>query len=381
MGVVEEVLAALHPSIRWEVNPRGPTAPALVSADGRVVDTSKLEHLDLSIHLVDGRLETDIFQKDIPVYISRRSCHPPSTFNSVAKSVATRLRMNCSLERFLSPRIEEYTRYLMASDYTREEVEKEMAEARRQDREALIRRPRRERRGERKFAMVSRWDPRGPNIKEGLKQLESILYDNPDNLAVFPRGSIIPAFSRGRNLGEHIAPTNPVRERREREEGGCYPCTSPRGRCLLHQSGALQQVTTITSREDGRVWRISKRITCSSKNLVYHILCPCTTPRDYVGSAQDFKQRFSKHKSDLRMGRWDNCGLTRHFQQFHQGDMEEAIDHLRVTLVDCVVGAFREEKLLQLEKDWILNLGTSGPLGLNSRNQLLANNRRNWGNQ
>ena len=192
---------------------------------------------------------------------------------------------------------------------------------------------------------------------------------------------MIPAFSRGRNLGEHIAPTNPVRERREREEGGCYPCTSPRGRCLLHQSGALQQVTTITSRGDGRVWRIKKRITCSSRNLVYYILCPCNNPRDYVGSAQNFKQRWSKHKSDCRKGKWDNCGLTRHFQQFHQADMEEAIEGLRVTLVDHVVGAFREEKLLQLEKDWILNLGTSGPLGLNSRNQLLTNNRRNWGNQ
>ena len=99
-----------------------------------------------------------------------------------------------------------------------------------------------------------------------------------------------------------------------------------------------------------------------------------------MGSAQNFKQRFSKHKSDLRMGRWDNCGLTRHFQQFHQGDMEQAINNLRVTLVDCVVGTFREEKLLQIEKNWILNLGPSGPLGLNSRNQLLTDNRRNWGN-
>ena len=260
-----------------------------------------------------------------------------------------------------------------------EELEKRNPINRRKDREELIRRPRKERRGGRKFAMVSRWDPRGPNIKEGLKQLESILYDNPDNIAVFPRGSIIPAFSRGRNLGEHIAPTNPVRERRERVEGGCYPCTSPRGRCLLHQSGALQQVSTITNRGDGRVWRITKRITCSTRNLVYHIRCPCTTPRDYVGSAQDFKRRFSKHKSDCRMGRWENCGVTRHFQQFHQGNMEEAINSLKVTLVDYVMGAFSEEKLLQLEKNWILKLGTFGPLGLNTRNELVTNNRRNWG--
>jgi hypothetical protein len=46
----------------------------LLRADGAVVDTSKLEHVDLTIHLLDGKLETDIYQKDIPIYISRRSC-------------------------------------------------------------------------------------------------------------------------------------------------------------------------------------------------------------------------------------------------------------------------------------------------------------------
>ena len=34
----------------------------------------------------------------------------------------------------------------------------------------------------------------------------------------------------------------------------------------------------------------------------------------------------------------------------------------------------------QLEKDWIINMGTSGPTGLNTRNQLLTGQRRNWGN-
>ena len=87
VGVVDEVLGQLHPNIKWEVNPRRPTAPPLMTAAGTAVDTSKLEHLDLSIYLMEGRLETDIYQKDIPIYISRRSCHPPATFNDVAKSV------------------------------------------------------------------------------------------------------------------------------------------------------------------------------------------------------------------------------------------------------------------------------------------------------
>ena len=32
------------------------------------------------------KLETDIFQKDIPIYISRRSCHPLATFSAVARA-------------------------------------------------------------------------------------------------------------------------------------------------------------------------------------------------------------------------------------------------------------------------------------------------------
>ena len=211
------------------------------------VDTSVLEHLNLAIHLVEGKLETDLYAKDIPIYISRRSCHPPAVFKSVAKSVATRLRINCSLERFYSPRVEEYTRYLLASDYSREEVEVAMEEAGRRNREELLEEPRRERRrGRRKFAMVTRYDPRAPNIGEGLKLLEETLHLNPENTRVFPRGSIVAGFRRGRNLGEIIAPTRPLRERREVEVGGSVHCTNVR--CLLHQEGTLQEVRSVRSR-------------------------------------------------------------------------------------------------------------------------------------
>ena len=125
------------------------------------MDTSRLEHIDLTIHLEDGRLETDLFAKDIPIYVSRRSCHPPTVFSSVAKAVATRLVTNCSLDRFLTPRIEEYTRYLLLSDYSMEEVEVAMEEARRLDRGELVARTRRGRRrgGERKSVLVT---TRGP---------------------------------------------------------------------------------------------------------------------------------------------------------------------------------------------------------------------------
>ena len=99
--VVDDILQGLHQHIKWELNPNGPSVPPHMNQDGSVVDMTVLEHLDLTIHIIEGQLETDVFAKDIPIYISRKSCHPPFVFSAVAQSVAIRLRTNCSLERFL----------------------------------------------------------------------------------------------------------------------------------------------------------------------------------------------------------------------------------------------------------------------------------------
>ena len=116
--------------------------------------------------------------------------------------------------------------------------------------------------------------------------------------------------------------------------------------------------------------------------MIYHILCPCSqAPGDYVGSMVDMKAMWSKHKTDIRKWSWNNSGLTKHFMHHHQDHIELAISRLVVTLVDHVDGLYSDERHLQLEKDWILNLGTSGQTGFNSRNELLSNQRRNWGLQ
>ena len=105
-----------------------------------------------------------------------QSCHPPQVFPAVVKSVSLRLRTNCSLDRFLSPRIKEYSRYLLASGYSRMEIDRVMGECEDLDREEIIRRPRKDKRrgGPRKYVMCSTWDPRQPNVHEGMKLLENI---------------------------------------------------------------------------------------------------------------------------------------------------------------------------------------------------------------
>ena len=79
------------------------------------------------------------------------------------------------------------------------------------------------------------------------------------------------------------------------------------------------------------------------------------------------KDRWSKHKRDIRQGRWQACGLTKHFGVYHTGDLEVAISNLEVTLVDHWVGVLREKGLKKIEDKWMVNMGTLF-VGGNTRN-------------
>ena len=142
------------------------------------------------------------------------------------------------------------------------------------DRVELIKRPRKNKirgGGPKKYVLCSRRDPRQPNVREGIKLMEYILYLNKENEEVFPKGSIIAGFRRQKNLGEIIAPTNPQRVAPVQVDWGRKPCAAPRS-CTLHESGALQTVNHVISRYDGQKHKILKSLNCSSPIVVYYIL-------------------------------------------------------------------------------------------------------------
>ena len=86
------------------------------------------------------------------------------------------------IREFLTPRIEEYTNFLLASDYSREEVEEVMEMAKNMDRNNIITRNRNNRRRtQKKYVLCSKLDPRQPNVREGLKLLEEVLYLSEEN--------------------------------------------------------------------------------------------------------------------------------------------------------------------------------------------------------
>ena len=77
----------------------------------------------------------------------------------------------------------------MASDYSREEGEEVMEMAKNMDRNNIIKRNRNNRRRtQKKYVLCSKWDPRQPNVREGLKLSEEVLYLSEKNKKRISKG-------------------------------------------------------------------------------------------------------------------------------------------------------------------------------------------------
>ena len=88
------------------------------------------------------------------------------------------------------------------------------------------------------------------------------------------------------------------------------------------------------------------------------------------------RDRWNKHKYNIRHASWTACGLTCHFGQFHRRDLEANINMLEVTLLDS---GLEEKDLKRQEDKWMCNIGTLYQGGLNTRNDVINHRRRNYG--
>ena len=385
----EEILGNLHPNINWDLR---------ISNEE---NNHALEHLDLMIYVIDGKIETDNYAKDIPIFLSRKSCHPKYVFKSVLKSAAFRLNQNCSIDEFLLKRKTEYSRYFYASFYKPKEVKEIMdnvtgikmdengnivrGEAR-EKREEIIFRPRKNRNnpGAKKFVLVSNWDPRNPDISDIIRKNKNTLFRDPINRRLFPDGSVIAGFRKRRNLGEMICPTNPKRQPRPPNGGlpGCGPCGA--NRCQIHQY--LVTSNTVVSPWDQRPRQIKKKLSCATPNLVYYLKCTqCPGPGvpHYTGSTVNFKQRWSKHKNDMCKLVGRDCNFCEHWTRYH-ADNPADFSGVEIYFLDQVDDPGAREDgyphLRRIEDRWMVDMGSLGTLdpvqGCNKKDDAAA---KAWG--
>ena len=216
-------------------------------------------------------------------------------------------------------------------------------------------------------AWSTKWDPRIPSKGKIIHEYEDILYSDPACRKVFPKGSIIPCNRRLKNMAEIIKPTLPKRfpDHGPEEEKGYFKCE----RCDMCKHTPVN-TKSFKSPWDGRKWKINKHITCTSKNIIYLIICTLHENCWYIGSSDNVRRRWSKHKSDWKNGN-RTCRLASHGQDV-QHPQDPDLEYLTVLPIDFTR---KKKDLLEKEVWWQENVGVH-KFGLNKRNDLATVSRR-----
>jgi hypothetical protein len=216
-------------------------------------------------------------------------------------------------------------------------------------------------------AWSTRWDPRIPSKGKIIHEYENILYSDPTCEKVFPKGSIIPCNRRLKNMAEIIKLTIPNRfpDHGPDQEKGYFTCN----RCDLCKH-APTNTKNFKSPWDGRKWFIRKHITCLTKNVIYLVICKMHENCWYVGSTENIRRRWSKHKSDWVNGN-RTCTLATHGQDV-QHPADPQLEFVTILPIDFTK---KKADLLNCEVWWQENIGVHR-FGLNKRNDLATVSRR-----
>ena len=92
-------------------------------------DKKKLDLLDTSLHLMDGRLEVDLFSKstDAHLYLLPSLNYPPNITLNIPYGVGLRLKRICSESNSLDNRLDEYKTYFLNRGYDGKHIDQEFS--------------------------------------------------------------------------------------------------------------------------------------------------------------------------------------------------------------------------------------------------------------
>ena len=279
-----DYINSLYPTIKFEL----------------VYSQHTINVLDLSLHLQDGFIKTDIYAKPTDSHLYLTFFKFPIQHivkGAIPYGVALQVRRNCSTDDFLNKRCAEYKGYLISQGYNVALVDKQFDKALSIERSELLKK--KVKPVKRVFPLVLDYNPILPDIQRVIKKHAHLLRSSTELIEIFPSKSIFPAYRRTKNLKDILAPSkfrgDNGANQAEKEMGGCFKCCT---RCDLCKNFLIQD-SKFKSFSTGRSYKINQKLSCSSKNVVYLALCnKCKL--QYVGSTTtEFKVCFRNHKSSM----------------------------------------------------------------------------------
>ena len=220
-------LEHIHPNVKWDVK---------YGREG--------EYLDMKIWIENGKIHTKVHKKSEPIYLNRSSCHDPSVFKGMYKSIGKRLRLLCSKDSDFIEAAEEYSNALAASGFDFNEAKQSLLTCQDANRKSILNSARNlkhigksnaetmgskngngtEQMHKQSIYWITTYDPRMPHQRTLINKNYHILANDYPFSQLYPRKAFVSGSRRLSNLMELLSPTtlkkhmNEVHERHHIKE-------------------------------------------------------------------------------------------------------------------------------------------------------------------
>ena len=172
------------------------------------IGEDSINFLDLKISIVDNGIHTTVYSKptDSHLYLQGDSCHQLSSIRGIQKGVALRLKKICSTICEYDEKSKEYMAYLVARGHDPVSVKNTFNDVRKRLRND-IRQPTSNTSKQLGVIFSTKYNPRGPNIKQIIKKHQKII-DTPQLKKIFPNGVSL-VHKREVNIKELLTKADP----------------------------------------------------------------------------------------------------------------------------------------------------------------------------
>lgn len=264
-----------------------------------------IHFLDLNIQICDNKFTTTTFFKetDRNGYISQGSCHHPSWLKAVPKSQFIRLRRNCTFKHDFLMQASDLKTKFVEKGYSGADLDKTINEVACLDRANMIKGTDRITKNNNihEFSLVTTYSRQHYDIKKILRKHWAVLKNDkvlgpslPERPQVIYRG--VPP------LRLQVAPNvldAPNRVPFFQNSKGFFPCHKCKV-CRIN-GDKNRKICQFKSNSATKVYDIDTFITCTSKNVVYLLTCPCGL--QYVGrTMRAMNVRIKEHIKNIKKG-------------------------------------------------------------------------------
>ena len=349
--------------------------------------------LDTTTYLDGGQIKTKLYVKptDRKQYLHYTSAHPKHVKHAIPVSQALRYRRLTCEDEILSTELSELKDKFLSRGYPRNLIEEQIGRAAKLKRpDTLVYKTRQQKQdGFAKFTKGGPFLPLivtySPSYVEGTDNIRTILRElwlqmcNESETLKDTFGHFLPqiVFKRGKTLANSLisakfpAPwlsQNSVNadenvlilagllaenENSESPDSNMSRCNKPRCKCCVSVVSASSFTSSVTKKQ----YKIQSKGNCSSANIVYLITCS-KCHKQYVGeTGRSLRERLNNHRSDIKLKK--HTAIAIHFN-----DVQHSVNNLSITIIeDCT--AVASERRQDIEKQWIRELQTGYPTGLN----------------